>query len=381
MRNTAGEVTYHESRVTEDVPPARRDVWGAGISGAVKPYGFRLDETDRDAVTVRRLVVVRDRVAFSVEGAGGVTAQSRVEHSVRHDGVEVLRKVFYSRVADDQTLVAPALLVTMLFALYPVMDSLWLSLHNIYIGLPQLGSPFVGPDNYLTLVRDPVGQQALAVTFAFVVLSTLLELACGLIIALVKSFSQEMTVTGLLLHSLLPCAIGYYLPRYWVNKRVNQRQTEIIQGFPDALDLMLVCVEAGQSLDQSIIRVGKESRIGYPSLADEFDMVAQEIKAGKERTTVLKDMSERVGVPDVASFVTTLVQSATFGTSIADALRVYSADMRDKRIMRAEEKANMLPTKLTLGTMLFTVPPLLVILIGPSVYGMVTMLTQLAGGL
>jgi tight adherence protein C len=116
-----------------------------------------------------------------------------------------------------------------------------------------------------------------------------------------------------------------------VNKRVNQRQTEIIQGFPDALDLMLVCVEAGQSLDQSIIRVGKESRVGYPALADEFDMVAQEVKAGKERISVLKDMAERVGVPDVASFVTTIIQSATFGTSVADALRVYSADMRDKR--------------------------------------------------
>jgi len=84
---------------------------------------------------------------------------------------------------------------------------------------------------------------------------------------------------------------------------------------------------------------------------------------------VLKDMSERVGIPDVSSFVTTLVQSATFGTSIAEALRVYSNEMRDKRVMRAEEKANTLPTKLTLGTMLFTVPPLMIILIGPSVYG------------
>ncbi|WP_374396904.1 type II secretion system F family protein [Tabrizicola sp.] len=225
------------------------------------------------------------------------------------------------------------------------------------------------------------GKNSVRMFHAIQFLLAILFLIGGLIIALVKSFSQEMTMTSLLLHSLLPCAIGYYIPRYWVNKRVNQRQTEIIQGFPDALDLMLVCVEAGQSLDQSIIRVGKESRAGYPALADEFDMVAQEVKAGKERISVLKDMAERVGVPDVASFVTTIIQSATFGTSIADALRVYSADMRDKRIMRAEEKANMLPTKLTLGTMMFTVPPLLVILIGPSVYGMVTMLTQLAGGL
>jgi tight adherence protein C len=97
--------------------------------------------------------------------------------------------------------------------------------------------------------------------------------------------------------------------------------------------------------------------------------VGQEVKAGKDRVSVLKDMSERAGVADVASFVTVLVQSATFGTSIADALRVYAAEMRDKRVMRAEEKANVLPTKLTLGTMLLTVPPLMIILIGPSVYG------------
>jgi tight adherence protein C len=209
----------------------------------------------------------------------------------------------------------------------------------------------------------------------FVVAITFLIL--GGLYALIQSFSAEITTQQLMLYTVLPCGLGYYLPQYWVNRRLQERQTEIIQGFPDALDLMLVCVEAGQSLDQSIIQVGKESRVGYPALADEFDMVAQEVKAGKERITVLKDMAERVGVPDVASFVTTLVQSATFGTSVADALRVYSADMRDKRIMRAEEKANMLPTKLTLGTMMFTVPPLLVILIGPSVYGIATMLGRM----
>jgi tight adherence protein C len=205
-------------------------------------------------------------------------------------------------------------------------------------------------------------------------------LMVGMLLAVLRSISGEVTTNTILMLTLLPCAVGYYLPKYWVDRRLQQRRDEIIAGFPDALDLMLVCVEAGQSLDQSIIRVGKESRIGYPALADEFDMVAQEMKAGKERISVLKDMAERVGVPDVASFVTTLIQSSTFGTSIADALRVYSADMRDKRVMRAEEKANMLPTKLTLGTMLFTVPPLLVILIGPSIYGIVTMLGNLRPG-
>jgi tight adherence protein C len=224
------------------------------------------------------------------------------------------------------------------------------------------------------------GKNAVRMFHAVQFLLAITFLLAGLVYALILSVNGEPSTRTLLLSTLLPCAIGYYIPRYWVNKRVNARRNEIIEGFPDALDLMLVCVEAGQSLDQSIIRVGTESRAGYPSLADEFDMIAHEVKAGKERTAVMKDMAERVGVPDVASFVTTLIQSATFGTSIADALRVYSADMRDKRIMRAEEKANMLPTKLTLGTMLFTVPPLLVILIGPSVYGIATMLAELASG-
>ena len=201
-------------------------------------------------------------------------------------------------------------------------------------------------------------------------------LVIGIIYTLVLRSNQEVSTQTMILMTILPGAAGYYLPQYWVQRRLQERQQQIVQGFPDALDLMLVCVEAGQSLDQSINRMAKETRAGYPALADEFDMVSHEVKAGKERVQVLKDMSERVGVPDVSSFVTTLVQSATYGTSIAEALRVYSAEMRDKRVMRAEEKANTLPTKLTLGTMMFTVPPLMIILIGPSVYGIASMLSM-----
>ena len=188
----------------------------------------------------------------------------------------------------------------------------------------------------------------------------------------VSPLRMAMTVIG-------PGGAGYYLPKYWVERRSQTRKKEIINGFPDALDMMLVCVEAGQSLDQSIIRVAREIRAGYPALADEYEIVSQEIKAGKDRITVLRDMSERAGVPDVASFVTVLIQSATFGTSIAEALRVYGAEMRDKRVMRAEEKANVLPTKLTLCTMMFTVPPLLIILIGPSVYEISQVMAKMTG--
>ena len=201
-------------------------------------------------------------------------------------------------------------------------------------------------------------------------------LVVGVIYTLVLKAHQDVSTQSMILMTIMPGAAGYYLPQYWVQRRLQARQQQIVQGFPDALDLMLVCVKAGQSLDQSINRMAKETRAGYPALADEFDMVSHEVKAGKERVQVLKDMSERVGVPDVSSFVTTLVQSATYGTSIAEALRVYSAEMRDKRVMRAEEKANTLPTKLTLGTMMFTVPPLMIILIGPSVYGIASMLSM-----
>ena len=193
-------------------------------------------------------------------------------------------------------------------------------------------------------------------------------LVVGVAYAILQSATGEPSTRALILSILIPGVTGYMLPKYWVTKRQQKRQEEITNGFPDALDMMLVCVEAGQSLDQSIIRVSKEIRAGYPALAEEFEMVSYEVKAGKDRVSVLRDMSERAGVVDVSSFVTVLIQSATFGTSIAEALRVFSSEMRDKRVMRAEEKANTLPTKMTLATMMLTVPPLLIILIGPSIY-------------
>lgn len=201
-------------------------------------------------------------------------------------------------------------------------------------------------------------------------------LLLGVIYAIYSSTTGEPTTQALIMSIVIPGGIGYMMPKYWVTKRQQIRQEEITNGFPDSLDMMLVCVEAGQSLDQSIIRVSGEIKAGYPALAEEFEMVANEMKAGKDKTSVLRDMSERAGVADVASFVTVLIQSASFGTSISEALRVFSAEMRDKRIMRAEEKANKLPTKMTLATMMLTVPPLLIILIGPSVYNIAKTLSS-----
>ena len=195
--------------------------------------------------------------------------------------------------------------------------------------------------------------------------------------ALFQMTQGEVSSQDLAMYTILPGGAGYMLPKYWVTRRQQMRQTAIENGFPDSLDLMLVCVEAGQSLDQSIMRVARELKAGFPELAEEFETVGQETKAGKDKPTVLKDMAERAGVQDVASFVTVLIQSQQFGTSISDALRVYASEMRDKRVMRAEEAANKLPTKMTLATMMLTVPPLMMILIGPSIYAIIK---NLGGG-
>lgn len=197
----------------------------------------------------------------------------------------------------------------------------------------------------------------------------IIGLILGLVYVTILSDGQEYTSQQMVIRIIGPGGVGYYLPKYWVTRRVEARKEAITRGFPDALDMMLVCVEAGQSLDQSIVRVAAELRASYPELADEFEVVAYEMKAGKDKSAVLRDMGERCGVQDVSSFVTVLIQSASFGTSIAEALRVYAGEMRDKRVMRAEEAANKLPTKMTLATMGLTVPPLLIILVGPSANG------------
>ncbi|MEP1329046.1 type II secretion system F family protein [Pseudophaeobacter sp.] len=201
----------------------------------------------------------------------------------------------------------------------------------------------------------------------------LVGLAAGLFYVYVINADFEFDGQAMALRIIGPGGAGYMLPKYWVTRRIAERKEQIEAGFPDSLDMMLVCVEAGQSLDQSIVRVADELRASYPDLAFEFQIVANEMKAGKDKEKVLRDMGTRCGVQDISSFVTVMIQSAAFGTSIAEALRVYAGEMRDKRVMRAEEAANKLPVKMTLATMMLTVPPLLIILVGPSIQGITNM--------
>lgn len=225
----------------------------------------------------------------------------------------------------------------------------------------------------LKMVQAGYRQRSAVRTYHFMQLALALGfLFIGVVLVLLQA--EPATMQQTLMTILIPAGSGYYAPIYWVERRRQTRQQAMMDGFPDALDLMLVCVEAGQGLDQSILRVSGEIKPGFPELAEEFGIVANEMKAGKDRVSVLRDFAERAGSQDISAFVTVLIQSASFGTSISEALRIYAAEMRDKRVMRAEEKANKLPTKLTLGTMMFTLPPLLIILIGPSIYDIYDML-------
>ena len=213
------------------------------------------------------------------------------------------------------------------------------------------------------------GRDAIRVYHAVQMIAGLGGLVVGTAyVVLQQANGTEISTNMMAIWILGPGLIGYMFPKRYVNRRVEAREKEIVSGFPDSLDLLLVCMEAGQSLNQSILRVSEEMRSSYPALSLEYETVAHQLRAGMERSMVFREMADRCNVDDITSFTTVLIQSQTFGTSISDALRVYSSEMRDKRIMRAEEKANTLPTKMTLATMMFTIPPLLIVLLGPSVY-------------
>ena len=160
--------------------------------------------------------------------------------------------------------------------------------------------------------------------------------------------------------------LGYIFPSFWVERRIEYRRIDAELGFPDLLDMLLICIEAGNGLDQACRRVTREIKAVNLVLADELNVVNDELYAGKARTAVFRDFAERLNVPDISAFAAVLRQSDEFGVSIAETLRVYAYELRDKRVMRAEEKANMMPIKLALGSIAFTIPPALLIMAGPS---------------
>ena len=161
-------------------------------------------------------------------------------------------------------------------------------------------------------------------------------------------------------------AFGFFLPRFWLKRKIKARQRLITLGLPDALDLTVICVEAGLALDQALMRVGQDLSHSHPELSAEFHMFNLETRAGKPRVEALHNMAARTGVHDVRALVATLVQTDRFGTSVAQALRVHSDSLRTERRQRAEEQAAKTTIKMVIPLVLFILPSLLVVTIGPA---------------
>jgi tight adherence protein C len=174
--------------------------------------------------------------------------------------------------------------------------------------------------------------------------------------------------------------VGYILPRAVLDRKVQMRQTAVQEGFPDALDMMVVCVEAGLGLDASFNRVGTQMAPSYPVLAQHFGVVALELRAGKSREEALRGFATRVGLPEINSFVTLMVQSDQLGTSIAQTLRVHSEEMRIKRMLRAEEKAHRLPVMLAIPLVVGILPCMMTVALLPSIIRIMRVLLPTLSG-
>lgn len=176
-------------------------------------------------------------------------------------------------------------------------------------------------------------------------------------------------------------AVGYMLPGIWLGRRVKKRQKLLRVALPDALDLLVVCVEAGLGLDQALMRVAQELRITHPQLCDELDLLGAEIRVGKTRIEALRELASRTAVDDIKSWVAMLVQTDRFGTSVAQSLRVYSDDLRTKRRQRAEEMAAKTTVKMVPALVFFIFPALFAVLLGPAAISIYrTFVTKGPGG-
>lgn len=185
----------------------------------------------------------------------------------------------------------------------------------------------------------------------------------------------------LYIYLILAAAIGLYAPSLYVRAKGDRRQRELVNGFPDALDLMLVCVEAGYGMEAALARVGMEVTGSHPLLAEQFGAVVLELRAGRSHDDALRRMADRAGVDDIRAFCILLIQSTRLGSSIAQTLRTYSAEMRERRRLRAEEKAHRLPVLISIPLVACMLPTMIGVLMLPAAIRVVrAILPVLHGG-
>ncbi|MCI5211064.1 MAG: type II secretion system F family protein, partial [Candidatus Electrothrix sp. ATG2] len=169
---------------------------------------------------------------------------------------------------------------------------------------------------------------------------------------------------------------GYLFPVFWIGLLARSRKKELNRTFPDAMDLLMVCVEAGMGIDSAVRRVSQEIHITSPALAEEFKILSLELKTGKSRNDCLKNLAERTDLSDVNNLVSLLVQAERYGTGVANALRTHAEEMRQKRFSRLEALAAMLPVKIIVPVILFIFPSFFVIIAGPAAIQVLRVIIQ-----
>jgi tight adherence protein C len=189
------------------------------------------------------------------------------------------------------------------------------------------------------------------------------------------------SLTKIYIVGMVSAVLGLYVPSLWIRAKADRRQRDIINGFPDALDLMLVCVEAGLGLEAAFSRVGMEMTRSHPLLAEQLGSVVLELRAGRSQEDALRRMADRAGADEIRAFATLLIQSHKLGSSIAQTLRVYASEMRERRRMRAEEKAHRLPVLLSVPLVTCMLPVMIGVLMLPAVIRTIrTVLPAISGG-
>ncbi len=208
-------------------------------------------------------------------------------------------------------------------------------------------------------------------------IKTFLALGLALAVLVGSRWIPQLSSSGIVFYVMLAAGVGMLAPNIGLRHLVEKRQKHLRNGFPDALDMLVICVEAGLGLTAAIQRVAEELQFSHPELASELALVNAETRAGVERETALKNLTERTGLDDIRGLVSLLVQTLRFGTSIADTLRVYSEEFRDKRMQRAEELAAKVGTKLIFPLVFCLFPSFFVIAIGPAIIRLVDVFGQL----
>ena len=206
--------------------------------------------------------------------------------------------------------------------------------------------------------------QALQVFYA---IKSLMIVALPMAVLMGSRFLPEIETRSALTYAMFAAGVGMLVPNYVLHNLVERRIKSLRHAFPDALDLLVVCVESGLGLGASIQRVADELDVSHPELAFELSTVNAEIRAGTPRENALRNLADRTGLPDIRGLVGLLVQTMRFGTSVADALRVYSEEFRDKRMQRAEEQAAKMGTKLIFPLIFCMFPCFFIVAIGPAV--------------